>query len=191
LDGNEGTAKLLAGGTDIIPGFQQELKRFAGIKQLIDIGGVDELKEIKWNKNHLEIGANSTFTDIAENEEVNKDFPLLSKAVSSIGSKQIRNRASIAGNFVNNAPCADSVPPLLVYDALIEVRNNKEVKEHLLKDFLMKPYSTQLNPDEIVTKIRLPKQGSNYNGDFVKLGRRRGVSISRITLAVLMSTQDY
>lgn len=190
LKGNDGNSKLLAGGTDIIPGFQQDANRFRNIQKLIDINDIQVLQEIKQNENHLEIGAATTFTDIIESDLVKKHFPLLRKAVSTIGSRQIRNRATLGGNFINNAPCADSVPPMLVYDALVEVRSSSTVHEYLLKDFLLKPYSTRLKNDEIVTKVRLPIQPSKLRGDFVKLGRRRGVSISRITLAVLLSVEN-
>ncbi|HIE27222.1 TPA: xanthine dehydrogenase family protein subunit M, partial [Candidatus Poribacteria bacterium] len=85
-----------------------------------------------------------------------------------------------------NAPCADSVPPLMVYDAEIVVQSLHNTRRLPLADFLLKPYKTQLKPEEVVKEIILPELPENYRGEFYKLGRRRGVSISRITLAVLL-----
>jgi len=222
----QGNARLIAGGTDIIPGFQQEASRFKDIKLLIDIHGLKELKIIERENNHVIIGAGVTFSELIKHPVIKELYPLLVKAAGSIGSVQIRNRATIAGNFVNNAPCADSVPPLLVYDAEIQIQSSNKKREVSLEDFLLisckslqkkqafemtppkeghlsdrewgagaarfllKPYKTQLQPDEIVTRVVLPVPGNDYRGDFYKLGRRRGVAISRISLALLLDIQN-
>ncbi len=183
-------AKILAGGTDIIPGFQQGASRFKKIKVLLDINQISELKLIEKKNGHITIGGAVTFLEIINNTLIKENFPLLEKAASGIGSVQIRNRATMAGNFVNNAPCADSVPALLVYNAIIKIKLLNQQKEIALKDFLKRPYQTQLNSDEVVTQIKLPILSDNYCGDFYKLGRRRAVSISRITLALLMDVRD-
>jgi CO/xanthine dehydrogenase FAD-binding subunit len=185
----QGKARLIAGGTDIVPGFQQEASRFKNIDLLIDIHGLEELKIIKRENKHVIIGAGVTFSQLIKYPLIKELFPLLAKAAGSIGSVQIRNRATIAGNFVNNAPCADSVPPLLVYDAEIQIQSSNKKRKISLEDFLLKPYKTQLQPDEIVTRVVLPVPGNNYRGDYYKLGRRRGVAISRISLALLVDIQ--
>jgi len=185
LESSNGEARLIAGGTDIIPGFQQESKRFTGIKTLIDTKSIKDLSRIESEKDFLIIGAACTFSKIQNNQQVSEFFPLLTKAASTVGSLQIRNLATMTGNFVNNAPCADSVAPLLVYNAKIEIQSKKETKEIALEDFLIAPYKNQLQAREIVTKIIIPKPLSKARGDFYKLGRRRGVAISRISLAVL------
>lgn len=183
-------AKILAGGTDIIPGFHIESKRFIDTELLIDIKKIKGLNEIKERKDLVEIGACVTFSQLSENEIIRKYFPLLAKAAESVGSVQIRNRATVVGNFVNNAPCADSVPPLLVYDAKIEIQSLNRKKEISLQKFLIKPYTTALKKNEIVTKIIIPKPDEELRGDFYKLGRRRAVAISRISLAVLMKKKN-
>jgi len=186
----EGNTRLIAGGTDIVPGFQQEASRFKDIKLLIDIHGLKELKIIKKENNHVIIGAGVTFSQLIKHPLIKGLYPLLAKAAGSIGSVQIRNRATIAGNFVNNAPCADSVAPLLVYDAEIQIQSSNKKRKVSLEDFLLKAYKTQLQPDEIVTRVVLPVLGNDCRGDFYKLGRRRGVAVSRISLALLVDIQD-
>jgi xanthine dehydrogenase FAD-binding subunit len=187
--GEQGHARLIAGGTDIIPGFQQESSRFTDIDMLIDIHGLEELKVVEREEKRVSIGAGVTFSELTGHPLVNELFPLLARAAGSVGSVQIRNRATLAGNFINNAPCADSAAPLLVYDAVLQLRSLHGSREIALADFLIKPYQTQLQPQEIVTRIVLPVPGKNYRGDFYKLGRRRGVAISRITLALLVDMQ--
>lgn len=182
--------RLLAGGTDIIPGFQIDSKRFRGIEGLIDLAGVDELKTISESNDKVTIGAACSFTEISRNKIVTDNFPILSEAANAIGNPQIRNRATIAGNFINNAPCADSVPPLLVYDALLEKISNEGKQRTSLEETLLVPYQTSVKQNEVVTKIILPKRRKNYYGTFYKLGRRKGVAISRITLALLLLVED-
>ncbi len=181
-------ARILAGGTDILPGFHQGSRRFENIDLLVDLNAVPEMKKISEEAGQIAIGGGVTFSQIINNEWINKKYPLLVRASSGIGSLQIRNKATITGNFVNNAPCADSVPPLLVYDARLLIQSKVDQRELSLEEFLIKPYGTQLKEDEIVTKIVLPAPDKDWRGDFYKLGRRRAVSISRITLALLLKT---
>lgn len=183
-------SRILAGGTDIIPGFVQESERFISITNLIDINNISVLKTIKSNDEHVSIGAAITFSDIMKSEMINQYFPLLAKAAQTVGSVQIRNRATIVGNFVNNAPCADSVPPLLIYDATIKIISPEADRMIPLNEFLLNPYETQLKKNECVTEIIIPTPKENFIGDFYKLGRRSAVSISRISLAYLMREES-
>ena len=178
--------RIIAGGTDIVTGLKQESKRFIDTEILIDINRVSEVKGIEKRNGKISIGAASTFMEIYKDQIVSKELPILKKAVTTIGSLQIRNRATIAGNFVNNAPCADTVPALLVYNATIEIESISSKREISLQEFLQGPYKTQLKKDEIVTRINIPVPPKSFIGDFYKLGRRQAVAISRITLAVMM-----
>jgi len=190
LSNQEKKLKIIAGGTDVVTGLKQESKRFIETEVLIDINRIAELKGIEQRNGKISIGAASTFSEIYKNQIVSKELPILKKAVSTIGSLQIRNRATIAGNFVNNAPCADTVPALLVYSATIEIESINSKREISLQEFLQGPYKTQLKKDEIVTRINIPIPSKTYIGDFYKLGRRQAVAISRITLAVLMELKE-
>lgn len=187
---NQENIHIIAGGTDVIPGLNQESNRFKNTRLLIDINKIPEAKGIIIGTEKISIGAAVTFSDILQNEVVQKKLPLLWKSAGTIGSVQIRNRATLAGNFVNNAPCADSVPVLLVYNATIEIESLNSKREIPLNDFLSAPYKTKLKKDELVTRINIPIPPKNFVGDFYKLGRRRAVAISRITLALLISLND-
>jgi CO/xanthine dehydrogenase FAD-binding subunit len=187
---NSDRAKIIAGGTDIIPGLQQNSARFQHIKKLIDISRIDELKTIEKKDQNIIIGAGVAFSELTKSQLIRENLPILVKAASSVGSVQIRNRATIAGNFINNAPCADSVPPLLVYNTKVKALSLKMEREFSLEQFLAKAYRTNLMADELVTQLILPIPSREYQGDFYKLGRRRGVAISRITLALLLNIED-
>lgn len=183
-------SRILAGGTDIVPGFIQESRRFTSITHLIDINSINELKEIKLQSGFLSIGSAVTFSDVYKNELIKKHLPILGKAAYTVGSLQIRNRATVVGNFVNNAPCADSVPPLLVYNSLIKIVSSERERVIPLSELLLNPYETQLQQNECVVEIRVPILDNNYIGDFYKLGRRSAVSISRISLAFLFLQEN-
>jgi carbon-monoxide dehydrogenase medium subunit/xanthine dehydrogenase FAD-binding subunit len=180
------SSRILAGGTDIVPGFIQESRRFTSITHLIDINSINDFKMIKFDDEFVSIGAAVTFSDIVNSEIVREHIPLLVKAAQTVGSIQIRNRATVVGNFINNAPCADSVPPLLVYDASLKIISHNGEHIVALNEFLLNPYETQLKKNECVAEILIPIPTKNYMGDFYKLGRRSAVSISRISLAFLL-----
>ncbi len=181
-----GNHRVIAGGTDIIPGMHQGAKRFENIERLVAIDHLRELNRIVQKRSFLEIGAAVNFSMLAQDPLIRSTIPLLAEAAKRIGSVQIRNRATIGGNLVNNAPCADSAPPLLVYDAGIRIRSFQTETEMPLSELLTGSYRTRLGPDQLVTAIRVPLPEKGWIGRFYKLGRRRGVAVSRISLAILI-----
>lgn len=187
---NYADSKIIAGGTDIIPGFHIDSPRFRNLRCLIDINGIHELKTISIKDENIYIGAGLTFSEIISSPDLNKKMPVLIQASKSIGSLQIRNRATLGGNFINNAPCADSVPALLVYDAKLKIQSGKLERIISLEEFLIKPYLTNLGREEIVTQVIIPHPVNGMKGEFNKLGRRKSVAISRISLAVLMLVEN-
>lgn len=183
LDAHGTGARILAGGTDIIPGLHQNSTRFNQIEVLVDLHKIPELSRITEHGDEVHIGAAATLSQIAKHPWINERAPILASAAGRIGSVQIRNRATLAGNFVNNSPCADSVPPLLVHEAVVWIVGPSGERQVPLEAFLVKPYQSQLQTGELVTKVVVPAMPRDAVGEFVKLGRRRGVAISRITLA--------
>lgn len=190
LSKHDKVLKIIAGGTDVVTGLKQESNRFINTEVLVDINRIAEIKGIEKRNGKISIGAATTFSEIYKDQIVSKELPILKKAIATIGSLQIRNRATIAGNFVNNAPCADTVPALLIYNATIEIESINSKREIPLQEFLQGPYKTQLKKNEIVTRINIPVPPKTFVGDFYKLGRRQAVAVSRITLAVLMELNE-
>ena len=175
--------KIIAGGTDVIV----ELRKRNESEKLLNISQLQELKKIKKTKEGVIIGSAVSVTEITSNKSIKKLFPILVEACSLIGSKQIRNRATLGGNIVNAAPCADSVPPLILYDAKVILQNKDGVREIAVKDFIVKNYLTQIKSNEILTGIFIPLPEKKFYHSYYQLGRRNAVNITRMSVGVMMA----
>lgn len=173
--------EILAGGTDIIIGLRMK----TGSHKLLNINPLQELKKISITNKEITIGSAVTFSRILENQHIRKNFPLLTQACRLIGSKQIRNRGTMGGNIVNAAPCADSYPPLIIYEAKFILKSKKGKREISAKDFIIKNYKTQIKPDEILTEIIVPiPRKKKYFTSYFKLGRRNAMNITRMSVGI-------
>jgi len=176
--------QILAGGTDII--VQARMK--TELQNLLNIYSLQELKEITETENEIIIGSAVTFSKLISNKIIQKHFPILVKACSSIGSTQIRNRATIGGNIINAAPCADSVPPLILRSAELVLQSKSENRKIPIKDFIIKHYKTQIKTDEILISISIPKPSNKkYYHRYSQLGRRNAMNITRMSISAMIS----
>ncbi|MCW8331164.1 molybdopterin-dependent oxidoreductase [Photobacterium sp. SDRW27] len=183
----DGTATALAGGTDIlVQGRLQSTPR-----QLINIAGLEELCQIEESEHCVTIGGGVNFNRLTEHPAVKDNFPLLAKACHTIGSNQIRNRATVGGNIVNAAPCADSVPPLVVYEAEVELRTSNTIRRLPLSQFITGGYRTELQQGELLTRVFIPKLAHpTFIQKYSQLGRRNALNITRLSLTCLMDISD-
>lgn len=178
--------KLLAGGTDLLVDLAQKSHRLAGIDYLLDISQIKELKLIRVRDNRLEIGSLVTHTDLSENPLIRRYFPLLVQAARVIGSTQIRNRGTVGGNINHASPAADLIPPLLALRSEVELTTQGGSRVLPLSQFVTGPYQTCLRPDELLTTLRLPLPSPDYYGSFQRIGRRKAVTIARLSLALVV-----
>ncbi len=184
LESNPEHIRLLAGGTDVL--VRIKTKQFVP-KTLIDIKGIKELSnQITFDKKDVRIGALTTLADICRSEQIQTMYPALAKAVGSIGSVQIRNRATLTGNICNASPAADSVPALIVYNASVVVTSKHGKKSILLSDFITGPGKTKLVSGEILSAIILPYPNPVQSAAFVRHARRKGVDIATMNLCCLL-----
>jgi CO/xanthine dehydrogenase FAD-binding subunit len=182
---NEGGSKIIAGGTDIII----DIRKNRGIdKKLVDISTLEELRSISMSDGVISIGACCTHGEIEKNEIVKRFIPILAKGCSLIGSTLIRNRGTIGGNIVNNSNCADSVPPLLILNARLIIQSLHEKRTEELKDFFKDRGEIDIKDGEIVTSIEVEPL-DRYAWDIVKVGRRKSLAISRLTLAAAVNLE--
>ncbi len=188
LHSNGEQSKIIAGGTDVLIELRKPDGKLSNIAHIIDIRDIPELRNIEVMNHQCNIGACATFKEISNNEFVRSHYPVLKMAVEKVGSPQIRNVATIGGNICNLAACADSIAPLLVYDAQVRLRSERGVRTVPLDTILIKPYKTDVHPEEILTQILLPLPDKDWKYCFYKLGRRSGVSISRLSYAILLKT---
>src|SRR5271163_3330977 len=147
----------IAGGTDVM--VQYSAGRLPS-RKLVSIWNLPELRRIEVSADEIQIGAGCTYTDLREQEVVNREFSLLSSAAAWTGGIANQNRGTIGGNIVNASPAADSLPALLVYEAellLISARGERRVP---YSQFHIAYRETQLAPGELIRAVCLNKQFS-------------------------------
>ncbi|POZ88078.1 MULTISPECIES: xanthine dehydrogenase family protein subunit M [Petrotoga] len=182
--------KVLAGGTDLLVDIHKESSRLEKFDYILDISNIKALQFIDETEDSVELGPLCTHTMLINSNIINKHFPFLVTAAKSIGSTQIRNRGTVGGNISNASPAADLIPPLMALNSEIElssVRGRRLVK---LENYIVGPYKTVKNNDELVTKIIIPKVDGNYRFSFQKIGRRRALNIARLNLAIVAKINE-
>ncbi|KFK95511.1 MULTISPECIES: molybdopterin cofactor-binding domain-containing protein [unclassified Serratia (in: enterobacteria)] len=181
---NDGVSAI-AGGTDVIVQGRLQTRPM----RLVDISRLAELTQVSEDPHthEIAIGAAVTFNQITDHPLLRERYPLLVQACRTVGSYQIRNRATIGGNIVNAAPCGDSIPPAIIYDARVELRSHTGVRTLSLGEFLLSGYKTQRQPDELLTRVILPPLARLHaQGFYHQLGRRNALNITRQSLTALL-----
>ena len=177
LLGSRDDAKLMAGGQTFIPTLKQRLARPS---DLIDLGGIAELKGIKEEAGGVTVGAMTRHADVAGSELVRRLIPSLAGLVEEVGDAQVRNMGTIGGSISNNDPAADYPGALLALGAA--VRTDK--REIPADDFFIGMFETALAPDEIVTAVHFPKPEKGAYVKFPNPASRYsmvGVYVARIS----------
>jgi len=175
-------ARILAGGTDLIIRLRDRTLTPATV---VDVKAIPELAPaISQADGGVRISAGTTMTDINDSPVIQRWFPALAEAARYVGSVQIRNRATLAGNQCNASPAADTAPPLLVYGARLEIAGPSGARELALDDFFVRSGVTRLERGEVVTSITLPLPNQRVGSGFQRRTRRRGHDLASVTLAV-------
>ena len=180
------SAKVIAGGTDLMVQIRDEDKKWANIKYVIDIAHLKEMKYIKEDDDSICIGALSSHTDIVKSQILQKYAPFFCEASSTVGSPQIRNMGTIGGSIGNASPASDPVPPLIALDAEVKVVGTSGERIVSLKSIFANSYKTTLKVDEIITEVSFKKIPIEAKSVFLKLGRRKALAISRMNVAVVV-----
>lgn len=184
----EGPVLLLAGGTDVLVKARED-DRYAS-HTLIDIFGIQELGKIEEAEDHLIIGAGATHQAIAQSPLVKRHAPLLAEASLSVGSLQLRNHSTIGGNIGNASPAADTFAALAILDARLVIWKKGQEVTLPLGDVVTGPYRTSLEDGDLIVSILVPKLAESVRTNFTKIGRRRALSISRMTIATLLEMDE-
>lgn len=173
-------ARLLAGGTDLVIELRNRWRR---PKIVIDLKRVEELRPaIREENGRLVITAGTVMADIVADPRVRTHFPALVEAADVVGSIQIRNRATLAGNICNGSPAADTAPPLLVYGAEVVVAGREGRRRVPIDDFIVGPNKVAMGPAELVTAIELPRPTPPIAAAYTRMTRRHGTDLASITL---------
>ena len=179
-DAAPGDVRMIVGGTDLIVGLQNGKiapRLVLDLKHLADLpAGITQVD------GRLSISAPTSLTDIIADERVRAAFPALVEAAATVGSVQIRNRASLTGNICNASPAFDTATALLVHDAEIVLSSRAGDRRLPVADFVLGPRSTDLRHGEIATAVELPLPEARMGTKFARLTRRRGVDLATLSL---------
>ena len=171
-------ALAIAGGTDVYPAHAGRTIT----RPLVDLSGIAALRGITETGDAYRFGAATSWSMIARSD-LPSVFDGLKAAAREVGSIQIQNRGTIAGNLCNASPAADGVPPLLALDARVELASSGGTRILPLADFITGYRRTALRPGEIVSAVLVPKPSPQARSAFVKLGARRYLVISILMAA--------
>jgi len=177
-------ARVIAGGTDLILRMRDKV---LSPSLLIDLRKIS-LHDIRHEGGETRLGACVSLTQVLESAAINSRYPALCAACREFAGPPIRNRATLGGNIVNASPAADLVPPLIAYDATILLSSTGGDRVLPLVEFFTGPGQSVMQPDEILTEIRLPELPPSSAATFIKLGQRRSMAISQVNLTVRLST---
>lgn len=179
---DDGSARPLAGGTDLIIRLRDGTLR---PRTVVDVKGIAEFsREISVEDGWLRIGSRTTMTDLLRDDRIGRDYTALAEAAAYVGSVQIRNRATLAGNICNASPAADTAPALLVYGARVVSVGPEGRRTFPLDDFFVRSGVTTLGPGELVEAIEIPLPSGRRGAVHARRTRRRGHDLASVTMAV-------
>ena len=177
-------ATVVAGGTDFYPSLPQGDMPDV----VLDLTGVKEMRGISQSAAGWRIGGATTWADIAH-ADLPPVFDTLKQAACEVGSVQIQNVATLAGNLCNASPAADGVPPLLSLDASVELVSMSGARRVPLNEFITGPRQTALATGELLAAVHIPCQPEGATSAFVKLGSRKYLVISIAMVSVVLDVK--
>ena len=187
MAGQPGEWKPFAGGTDLMVLLEQGKLTH---RKFLSVFGIAQLRGIETTNSHVVIGALSTYSQLQRGPVLGSEFPLLCQAASETGSIANQNRGTLGGNIANASPAADSPPALLVYDAELELLSNRGARWIPYARFHKGYKQMDLAPDEIISRIRVPRKNGKWRQYYRKVGTRRAQAISKVCFAGVADVAD-
>ena len=177
-----GVWKPFAGGTDLMVLLEAgKLPHH----NYINIWSFKELRGIDITDSHITLGALTTYTEVQSHPILQNEFPMLCQAASETGGLAIQNRGTLGGNIVNASPAADSPPALLAYDAEIELVSTDGSRWLPYQGFHTGYKQMLIAPNELLARIRMPRNTRGATHYYRKVGTRKAQAISKVCLAAL------
>jgi CO/xanthine dehydrogenase FAD-binding subunit len=175
-------ARVLAGGTDLLIRLRDGS---LAPQVVVDVKRVPELAPgIRADGDRIVIGATTAMTEIAAHPTIRRDLAALAESAAVVGSVQIRNRATLAGNLCNASPAADTAPALLVHGAVVVASGPEGTRRIPLDAFFVRSGVTTLARGELVTAVELPIPATRLASAHERRTRRRGHDLASVTMAV-------
>ena len=180
-------AKVLSGGTDLIPKMKREL---LAPEVLVSIKNLDELKKIEYVPGKgVVIGARATHNELVNSKVLNDKYLSVSEAAHQMAANQVRNAGTVGGNITNAVPSADLPPILIALNATVKLVGVKGERSLPLEELFTGPGKTVLGQDELITEIVIPDQemtGSTY----IKFGLRASGALAVVGVAVAVNVEN-
>ena len=182
----KGKARLIAGGTDLIPEIREEESDF---EVLVDIEKIKKLKAIREESKKIFIGSGVTFSELEENELIRTNALALCQAASLMGSPQVRNRGTIGGNIVSAQPAADGALALSAFDAMLEIASVRGTREIPIDKAYLDIGKSIINPSkEILVGIRLEKRKKGEGSNYQRIAMRRAMALPILACGVFVKS---
>jgi CO/xanthine dehydrogenase FAD-binding subunit len=175
--------QILAGGTDFYPALGERLPP----GDVVDISGIGEIRGISVEPEWIRIGGLTTWSEVIRSP-LPRCFDALKAAAREVGSVQIQNRGTVAGNLCNASPAADGVPPLLALDAEVELASSTSHRRITLAQFMVGNRKTLRQADEVLAAVWVPRKVEDAASVFLKLGARRYLVISISMVAAVVQS---
>ena len=187
LGDNAKTAKIFAGGTDLLVQMREQI---IDPTLLIDIKKIPETQGITITSDSIRIGASVCGAELGESIELNRTWPGVVEAAGLIGSEQIQGRATLAGNICNASPAADSVPALIAANARTEVAGPNGMNNLPVQDIAVGPGKISLGTGEFIAAIILPKPPPRSGDAYLRFIPRTEMDIAVVGVGVSLSLND-
>jgi xanthine dehydrogenase FAD-binding subunit len=179
----EPDARPYAGGTDLLVQMRAgELNPPA----LVCLERIPEIRGVREQSGWLWLGAGTTHAELMNERVIRNDLPILFHALRTLGSPLIRNMGTIGGNICTASPAADTLPPLYVLDAQLELQTRGARRQMALREFITGPGQTRLAEKEILTGILIDRPEGFKIQHFEKIGQRRAMACSIASMAALL-----
>lgn len=187
LASEPGVWQPFAGGTDLMVLLESGKLPH---KNYLNIWNLSELRGIEVSNEHVTLGALTTYTEVQANPTLREEFPMLCQAASETGGLAIQNRGTLGGNIANASPAADSPPALLAYDAAVELISSNAARWVPYVDFHTGYKQMIMRADELLARIRLPRDSNQVHHYYRKVGTRKAQAISKVCFAATARTHE-
>jgi len=188
LASNNGRARLLSGGTDLLVQLREN-RRTAEL--LIDVKNIPELIAIHYDsQSGLWLGAAASCHSICQDRFVLKHYPGLVDAIQLIGGVQIQYRASVGGNLCNASPAADSIPALIVHEAVCLIANQDGRREIPVEHFCTAPGKNAMESGEFLVAVKVPPSPANFGSHYLRFIPRNEMDIAVVGAGAAVTLDD-
>jgi carbon-monoxide dehydrogenase medium subunit len=188
LQEHQERSRIIAGGTDLILEIERGVRK--NIVTLVDITRIPGLDQISMDEDGvIHLGALVTHNQCVGSKIIREYAFPLARACWEVGSPQIRNRGSIAGNLITASPANDTITPLMALGARLTLRSTNSERIISIDNFYMGVRRTVMKPDEMLVDIAIPASGKNRPGTFYKLALRRAQAISLVNAAIVLDLE--